>query len=191
MSKILAIIDGDKFSYRNKIGEFNYIGIKDLVNNVKYNIISEISARKGLNTLNEIKNADIIKYKKRTPGQKWLLNLFNDLLDTVLTNKKLKSESQEGKKGNENYKTLISSKNENEKQNKLLNNDKNANAKKKKKTLSIPKKMRIKILWEMLMINCLKNTVTVKILTVLWTNLIVQQMKKIKKKYVYLCKKWI
>ena len=70
MSKILAIIDGDKFSYRNKIGEFNYIGIKDLVNNVKYNIISEISARKGLNTLNEIKNADIIKYKKRTPRQK-------------------------------------------------------------------------------------------------------------------------
>ena len=70
MSKILAIIDGDKFSYRNKIGEFNYIGIKDLVNNVKNNIISEISARKGLNTLNEIKNADIIKYKKRTPGQK-------------------------------------------------------------------------------------------------------------------------
>ena len=70
MSKILAIIDGDKFSYRNKIGEFNYIGIKDLDNNVKNNIISEISARKGLNTLNEIKNADIIKYKKRTPGQK-------------------------------------------------------------------------------------------------------------------------
>ena len=70
MSKILAIIDGDKFSYRNKIGEFNYIGIKDLVNNVKNNIVSEISARKGLNTLNEIKNADIIKYKKRTPGQK-------------------------------------------------------------------------------------------------------------------------
>ena len=70
MSKILAIIDGNKFSYRNKIGEFNYIGIKDLVNNVKNNIISEISARKGLNTLNEIKNADIIKYKKRTPGQK-------------------------------------------------------------------------------------------------------------------------
>ena len=70
MSKILAIIDGDKFSYRNKIGEFNYIGIKDLDNNVKNNIISEISAWKGLNTLNEIKNADIIKYKKRTPGQK-------------------------------------------------------------------------------------------------------------------------
>ena len=70
MSKILAIIDGDKFSYRNKIGEFNYIGIKDLVNKVKTNVISEISARKGLNTLNEIKNADIIKYKKRTPGQK-------------------------------------------------------------------------------------------------------------------------
>ena len=71
-----------------------------MVNNIKNNTISEISAKKGLNTLNEIKNAEIIKYKKRTPGQKELLNLFNDLLDTILTNKILKLESQE----NENEK---------------------------------------------------------------------------------------
>ena len=43
----------------------------------------------------------MIKYKKRTPGQKELLNLFNDLSDTILTNK-----------------TLMSSKNENENKNK-------------------------------------------------------------------------
>ena len=42
-----------------------------------------------------------------------LLNLFNDLLDTILIDK-----------------TLISSKDENEKQIKLLNNDNNSNAKK-------------------------------------------------------------
>ena len=56
-----------------------------MVNNIKNNTISEISVKKDLNTLNEIKNAEIIKYKKRTSGQKELLNLFNDLLDTILT----------------------------------------------------------------------------------------------------------
>ena len=30
--KILAIIDSNKFNYKNKIGEFKYIDIKDLVN---------------------------------------------------------------------------------------------------------------------------------------------------------------
>ena len=55
--KILAIIDSNKFDYKNKIGEFMYIDIKDLVNNIKNNTISEISANKGLNTLNETKNS--------------------------------------------------------------------------------------------------------------------------------------
>ena len=44
--KILAIIDSNKFNYKNKIGEFKYIDIKDLVNNIKNNKISEISAKK-------------------------------------------------------------------------------------------------------------------------------------------------
>ena len=100
---MLAIIDSNKFNYNNKIGEFKYIDIKDLVNNIRNNTISEISAKKGLNTLNEIKNAGIIKYKKRTPKQKELLNLFNDLLDTILTDKTLKSKSQKDN-------TLMSSK---------------------------------------------------------------------------------
>ena len=87
---ILAIIDSNKFNYRHKIGEFKYIDIKDMVNNIKNNTISEIFPKKGLNTLNEIKNAKIIKNKKRTPGQKELLNLFNDLSDTILIDKKTK-----------------------------------------------------------------------------------------------------
>ena len=100
---ILAIIDSNKFNYKNKIGEFKYIDIKDLVNNIRNNTISEISAKKGLNTLNEIKNAEIIKYKKRTPGHKELLNLFNDLLDIILTDKTLmsskdKNEKEKGKR---------------------------------------------------------------------------------------------
>ena len=104
---VLAIIDSNKFNYKNKIGEFNYIDIKDLVNNIRNNTISEISAKKSLNTLNEIKNAEIIKYKRRTPKQKKLLNLFNELLDTILTDKTLKSKSQKGK-------TLMSSKDKDE-----------------------------------------------------------------------------
>ena len=44
--EILAIIDSNKFNYKNKIGEFKYIDIKDLVNNIKNNTISQIDARK-------------------------------------------------------------------------------------------------------------------------------------------------
>ena len=62
--------------------------------------------KKGLNALNEIKNADIIKYKRNTPEQKELLNLFNDLLDTILADKTIESKRQKGK-------TLMSSKNGN------------------------------------------------------------------------------
>ena len=61
---MLAIIDSNKFNYKNKIGEFKYIDIKDLVNNIKNNTISEIDAKKGSNTLNETKNAEIIKHKR-------------------------------------------------------------------------------------------------------------------------------
>ena len=65
---LVIIIDSKTFGHKNKIGKFKYIYIKDLVNNVKNNGISEISVKEGLNTLNEIKNAEIIKYKTRTAG---------------------------------------------------------------------------------------------------------------------------
>ena len=94
----------EEFTYRNKIGEFKYDNIKDLVNNIRNNTISEIDAKKDLNKLNEIKNVEIIKYKKRTPGHKKLLNLFNNFLDIILTDKTLESESQENKNENENEK---------------------------------------------------------------------------------------
>ena len=101
--KILAIIDSNKFNYKNKIGKFKYIGIKDLVNNIRNNTFSKISAKKGLNTLNEKnkinkkKTAEIIKYRMRTCKQKELLNLFNNLLDTILTDKTLKPKIQNDK----------------------------------------------------------------------------------------------
>ena len=78
-----------------------------MVNDIRNNTISEISAKKGLNKLNEIKNVEIIKYKKRTPKQKKLLNLFNNLLDTILTDKTLMSLKDENENENENDKTLI------------------------------------------------------------------------------------
>ena len=62
-----------------------------------------------------MKNAEI-KYKRHIHKQKELLNLFNDLLDTILTDKTLESKSQkddenEHKNGNENknVETLMSS----------------------------------------------------------------------------------
>ena len=103
---ILAIIESDKFNYKNKIGEFKYNDIKYFVSKIRNNTISKIFGKEGLNTLYEIKNAEIIKHKKCTPKQKELLNLFNDLLGTILTDKILKLESQKDN-------TLMSSKDEN------------------------------------------------------------------------------
>ena len=93
-------------------------------NNIRNNTISEISPKKGLNKLNEIKDAKIIKYKKRTPKHKKLLNLFNDLLDVILTDKTIKSKSQIDN-------TLMSSKDEDE--------NENENENENKKTLKIIK----------------------------------------------------
>ena len=56
--EILTIIDSNKFGHKNKIGDFKYIDIKDLVNNIKDNTISETDAIKRLNTLNIIKTSE-------------------------------------------------------------------------------------------------------------------------------------
>ena len=69
-----------------------------MVNNIKNNTISEISAKKVLNTLNELKKAGIAKQKKGSPKQNELLNLFNDLSDTVLTDKTLMSSKDKNEK---------------------------------------------------------------------------------------------
>ena len=44
--EILAIIESSKFNYSDKIGEFKYIDIRDLVNNIRNNTISKIDAKK-------------------------------------------------------------------------------------------------------------------------------------------------
>ena len=94
-----------------------------MVNNITNNKISDISAKESVNTLNEIKNAEIIKYERPTPKQKEVLNLFNDLSDTILTDKTLKSKSQEdGENENENVNENV---NENENDETLMSSDKN------------------------------------------------------------------
>ena len=55
IKSLLAITDSNQFNYRNKIGEFKYNGIRDWVNSITNNTISERSAKKDLNTLNKIK----------------------------------------------------------------------------------------------------------------------------------------
>ena len=95
--EILTIIDSNKFGHKNKIGDFKYIDIKDLVNNIKDNTISEIDAKKRLNTLNIIKNSEI-KHRRLIPGQKELLNLFDDLSNIFLTDKTLMSSKDEKEK---------------------------------------------------------------------------------------------
>ena len=97
LKEILTVIDSNKFGHKNKIGDLKYIDIKDLVNNNKDNTISEIDAKKRLNTLNKIKNSEI-KHKRLIPGQKELLNLFNDLSDIILTDKTLMSSKDENEK---------------------------------------------------------------------------------------------
>ena len=100
-----------------------------MVNNIKNNTISETDAKKDLNELNEIKYVEIIKYKKRTPGHKKLLNLFNDLSDIILTDKTLESESQEnenekvGSREEDNENEDDDYKNENEDEYKIENDD--------------------------------------------------------------------
>ena len=106
--KFLAIIDSNKFNYRNKIGEFKYIGIRDLVNNIRNTTVSKIDAKKDLNTFSKIKNAEIVKHKRRTSKNKELLNLFNDLSNTILTDKTLMLSKDKNEKENGNNETLMS-----------------------------------------------------------------------------------
>ena len=103
-----------------------------MVNNIRNNTVSERDAKKDLNTLNKIKNAEIIKHKRLNPKHKELLNLFNDLLDIIFTNKTLGSESQEDKNKEENKKVeskkvesrkVESRKEENEDEDKNKNED--------------------------------------------------------------------
>ena len=91
--EILNIIDSNKFGHKTKTGDFEYIDIKNLVNNIKDNTISEIHIKKRLSTLNIIKNSEI-EHKRLIPGRKELLNLFKKL-KIILNDKTLESQESE------------------------------------------------------------------------------------------------
>ena len=123
--KILTIIDSNKFGHKNKIGDLKYIDIKDLVNNIKDNTISETDAKKRLNTLNLIKDSQI-NHNRVISGQNELLNLFEDLSDIILTDKTLMSSKDENEKlkeekENENENEKLKEENENENENENVN----------------------------------------------------------------------
>ena len=108
-----------------------------MINNIRNNTNSEISAKNGLNTLNKITNPEI-KYKRLIPKHKELLNLFNDLLDIILTDKTLESESQEDENGNknDNDKKLMPSKDENENQDEDEDGDETMSQNEKNETIT-------------------------------------------------------
>ena len=94
-----------------------------MVNNIKDNTISEIDAKKRLNTLNIIRNSER-KYKRLIPGQKELLNLFDDLSDIIVTDKTLVSSKEENEKLKEENENKNEDENENEDdENKYVNED--------------------------------------------------------------------
>ena len=103
--EILTIIDSNKFGHKNKIGDFKYVDMKHLLNNIKDNTVIKIDTKKCLNTLNIIKNSEI-KHKRLISGQKKLLNLFDDLSDIILTDKTLVSSKDENEKLKEGNKKL-------------------------------------------------------------------------------------
>ena len=56
-----------------------------MVDNINKNTIGETDAKIKLNALNKLKNAEI-KNKRLSSNQKELLELFNDLLETISNN---------------------------------------------------------------------------------------------------------
>ena len=99
--KILTIINSNKFNHKNKIGKFKYSDIKNLVDNINKNTISETLARENLNALNKLKNTEI-KKKHLISNQKELLNLFDDLLEVISNNNNNNNNESERESESEN-----------------------------------------------------------------------------------------
>ena len=89
--KILTAIESNGFNHKNKIDKLRFNDINNLVNDSKNNTISEALAKQKLNALNEIKKAET-KNKRLINGQKILLNLFDDLVETIFNNNKIVNE---------------------------------------------------------------------------------------------------
>ena len=74
--------------------------------------------KKRLNTLHIIKNSEI-KHKRLISGEKELLNLFDNLSDIILTDKTLVSSKDENEKLKEEKENKNETENENENENEM------------------------------------------------------------------------
>ena len=112
-NKILATIDNNNFNHKNKIGKLKLNDINDFINS-----ISEADTKKKLNELNEIKKIEI-KNKRLIESQNKLLNLFGDLLKTIINetvNERNSNTKNESENDNESdYESDNKSENEGEK----------------------------------------------------------------------------
>ena len=54
-NKILTTISNKNFNHKNKIGNFKFNDINNLINNIKNNTISEADTKKKINELNKTK----------------------------------------------------------------------------------------------------------------------------------------
>ena len=113
LRKISAIVNNNKFNHKTKIGKFKYTDIKSMVDDINKNTISEKLARKNLNALNELKNAEI-KNKRLSSNQTELLTLFDDLLETISNNN---SSSNNNNNNNNNKNNGNNNENESESEN--------------------------------------------------------------------------
>ena len=100
-NEILATIDNNNFSYKNKIGKLKFNDINDLINSIKGNTISEADAKKKLNELNEIKKVET-NGKRLIESQKKLLSLFDDLKTIFSVNDSVNENENESENENEN-----------------------------------------------------------------------------------------
>ena len=110
-NEILATIDNNNFNHKNKIGKLKFDEIKDLINSIKGNTISEADTKKKLNELNEIKKVEI-KGKRLIENQKKLLSLFDDLLKTIFNETVNESNSNTKNKSESDNKSAYESDNE-------------------------------------------------------------------------------
>ena len=57
-NKMQTTIGNNNFNHKNKIGNFKFNDVNNLINNIKKNTISEADAKKKINKLNKIKNVE-------------------------------------------------------------------------------------------------------------------------------------
>ena len=104
-NKILTAIDSNGFNHKNKIGNLKFHDISNLVNDIKNNTISDALAKQKLNVLNQIKKGRN-KNKRVINGQKILLKLFDDLVETIYLVKKENNSNNVSVTENENVNNI-------------------------------------------------------------------------------------